>query len=389
MSDSKEEKKENEQKIETKGDDSIIIPSQPEHSEYCPCDGDSSLCCDNEDNYTSTIPTVEIPSTIGSNEEVKTDLPPSFDRQPTDLQSILDAHIVAPLPSPPASPLPHHLRRRLEYSRDVPPLLVRQTNQPVQYSGSYSGSAWDPNTQRFLPLPDSDDDDFFDSDSDDEIQTQPDDSDEELERAHNEFVSQQHRRRRLLTEKRAQKAREKPEYYEYRGFKVDLNRLGRSPFLTPSKAQEYIKKDIDNIIKLKKEMLDANRAAEKDPNDKDKWIKVHIRANALKTALAKISYNLDAYGGRIFDGHNRQYEGGQDGWRTLMWNAREHLKSLYNPSYTMQPTTWLGGKTRRVRKRKTRKRKIRKRKSHKKKMKKKRKRKSRKKRKTRKKTRSK
>lgn len=359
MSDSKEEKKENEQKIETKGDDSIIIPSQPEHSEYCPCGGDSSLCCDNEDNYTDHAPTVEIPSTIGSNEEVKTDLPPSFDRQPTDLQSILDAHIVAPLPSPPASPLPHHLRRRLEYSIAAPPLLVRQTNQPVQYSGS----AWDPNTQRFPPLPDSDDD---------ETSGFPNDNDEELEHAHNEFVSQQHRRRRLVAEKKAQRERENPEYYEYKGFKVNLTRfLHGSDHRTSSwkrlLARIELHSAIDKIIKLKKEMLDANRAAKKDPNDRDKWIQVHRQANALKAALAEISYNLDAYGGRIFDGHNRQYEDGQNGWRTLMWNAREHLKKIHNPNYTMQPTTWLGGRTRRIRKRKIRKRKTRKRKTRKRK----------------------
>jgi len=236
----------------------------------------------------------------------------------------------------------------------APPILVRQTNQ--------------------LPLTDSEDDDFYDDNL-----AQP-----SMFAVHEGAAAQQRRLEMLRrVERRTSQHRHRsvfagrkrtsgldqqnPEYYEYRGFKVNLTRFllgfGGDRFLARIKLHSAI----DKIINLKKEMLDANKAAKKDPNDKDKWIQVHIRANALKAALAKISYNLDAYGGRIFDGHNLQYEGGQDGWRTIMWNAREHLKKIHNPNYTMQPTTWLGGRTRRARKRKSRKRKTRKRKTHKRK----------------------
>jgi hypothetical protein len=301
MSDQKEE---DEQKIETKGDDSIVMPSQPEHSAYDD---------DDDDDRRGFYAHLRQPAYQGDEEQ----------------------------------------------EESVAPTLVRQTNQ--------------------LPLTDSEDDDFYDNNL-----AQP-----SMFAVHEGAAAQQRRLEMMgRVERRTSQDRHRsvfadrkrtsgldqqnPEYYEYRGFKVNLTRfLHGSDHKTSSWKRPLARMElhtaIDKIIKLKKEMLDANKAAKKDPNDRDKWIQVHTRAYALKVALAKISYNLDAYGGRIFDGHNRQYEGGQNGWRTIMWNAREHLKKIHNPSYTMQPTTWLGGRTRRARKRKTRKRKTRKRKTHKRK----------------------
>ena len=357
MSDQKEE---DEQKIETKGDDSIVMPSQPEHS------------ADDDDRrgFHAHLIQRAYQGEEGQEESVaptlvrQTNQPPLTDSEDDDFY---DNNLAQP------SMFAVHegaaaQQRRLEMMRRV----ERQTSQHRHDEG------WGP-FDYLLSTP---------SDSgDDEIQTQHDDNDEELERTHNEFVSQQHHRR-LVAEKKAQRERENPEYYEYKGFKVNLTRfLHGSDHKTSSWKRPLARMElhtaIDKIIKLKKEMLDANKAAEEDPNDRDKWIQVHTRAYALKVALAKISYNLDAYGSRIFDGHNRQYEGGQNGWRTIMWNAREHLKKIHNPNYTMQPSTWLGGRTRRIRKRKTRKRKTRKRKTRKRKTRKKKK--PRKKRKTRKK----
>ena len=294
------QKEEDEQKIETKGDDSIVIPSQPEHS------------ADDDDRCG------------------------------------FHAHLRQPA-----------YQGDEGQEESVAPTLVRQTNQ--------------------LPLTDSEDDDFYDNNL-----AQP-----SMFAVHEGAAAQQRRlemmRRVDVAEKKSQREQENPEYYEYRGFKVNLTRFlhGTAQKTSRPLARMELHTAIDKIIKLKKEMLDANKAAKKDPNDRDKWIQVGTRAYALKVALAKISYNLDAYGGRIFDGHNRQYEGGQNGWRTIIWNAREHLKKIHNPNYTMQPTTWLGGRTRRIRKRKTRKRKTRKRKTRKRKTRKKKK--SHKKRKTRKK----
>ena len=348
MSDQKEE---DEQKIETKGDDSIVMPSQPEHSAY-------------DDDRRGSHAHLRQPAYQGD-EEQEESVAPTLVRQTNQLpltdsedDDFYDNNLAQP------SMFAVHegaaaQQRRLEMMRRV----ERQTSQHRHDSDDYSDSG------------------------DDEIQTQPDDNDEELERTHNEFVSQQHHRR-LVAEKKAQRERENPEYYVYKGFKVNLTRfLHGSDHKTSSWKRPLARMElhtaIDKIINLKKEMLDANKAAKKDPNNRDKWIQVHTKAYALKVALAKISYNLDAYGSRIFDGHNRQYEGGQNGWRTIMWNAREHLKKIHNPNYTMQPSTWLGGRTRRIRKRKTRKRKTRKRKTRKRKTRKKKK--PRKKRKTRKK----
>jgi len=348
-----EEKKEAEQKIETKSDGSIVIP---EHSEYCSCGGDSSLCCDNPDH----------PAYQGD-EEQEESVAPTLVRQTNQLpltdsedDDFYDNNLAQP------SMFAVHegaaaQQRRLEMMRRV----ERRTSQHRHDSDDYSdggGEVKDPFDYLLSTSSDS---------GDDEIQTQPDDNDEELERTHNEFGSQQHHRR-LVAEKKAQLDQENPEYYEYKGFKVNLTRFLHGPDHKTSSwkrplARMELHTAIDKIIKLKKEMLDANKAAKQDPNDRDKWIQVHTRAYALKVALAKINYNLDAYGGRIFDGHNRQYEGGQNGWRTIILNAREHLKKIHNPNYTMQPTTWLGGRTRRIRKRKTRKRKTRKRKTRKRK----------------------
>ena len=242
-----------------------------------------------------------------------------------------------------------------EQERIAPP-LTRQTNQ--------------------LSLTDSEDDDFYDNNpvqpSMFAVQEEAAAQQRRLDMMGRvERRTSQDRHRSVFADRKRTSGldQQNPEYYEYRGFKVNLTRFlhGTAQKTSRPLARMELHTAIDKIIKLKKEMLDANNAAKKDPNDRDKWIQVHTKAYALKVALAKISYNLDAYGGRIFDGHNRQYEGGQNGWRTIMWNAREHLKKIHNPNYTMQPTTWLGGRTRRIRKRKTRKRKTRKRKTRKRK----------------------
>ena len=345
------QKEEDEQKIETKGDDSIVIPSQPEHSAY------------DDDDRRGFHAHLRQPAYQGD-EEQEESVAPTLVRQTNQLpltdsedDDFYDNNLAQP------SMFAVHegaaaQQRRLEMMRRV----ERQTSQHRHDSDDYSdggGEVKDPFDYLLSTSSDS---------GDDEIQTQPDDNDEELERTHNEFGSQQHHRR-LVAEKKAQLDQENPEYYEYKGVKVNLTRFlhGSDHKTSRPLARMELHTAIDKIIKLKKEMLDANKAAKKDPNDRDKWIQVHTRAYALKVALAKISYNLDAYGGRIFDGHNRQYEGGQNGWRTIIWNAREHLKKIHNPNYTMQPTTWLGGRTRRIRKRKTRKRKTRKRKTRKRK----------------------
>jgi hypothetical protein len=335
-----DQKEEDEQKIETKDDDSIVIP---EHS------------ADDDDDRRGLFAHLRQAAHQGGDEreeriaptlDRQTNQPPLTDSEDDDFYNNNQAH--------PSMFAEHEgaaaQQRRLEMMRRV----ERQTSQHRHDEG------WGP-FDYLLSTP---------SDSgDDEIQTHPDDNDEEFARTYNEFVSQQLHRPPRVAEKKSQREQENPEYYEYRGFKVNLTRFlhGTAQKTSRPLAIMELHTAIDKIIKLKKEMLDANKAAEKFPNDRDKWIQVHTKAYALKVALAKISYNLDAYGGRIFDGHNRQYEGGQNGWRTIIWNAREHLKKIHDPNYTMQPTTWLGGRTRRIRKRKTRKRKTRKRKTRKRK----------------------
>jgi len=336
-----DQKEEDEQKIETKDDDSIVIP---EHS------------ADDDDDRRGLFAHLRQAAHQGGDEREER-IAPTLDRQtnqPPLTDSEDDDFYNNNLLSQPSMFAEHEgaaaQQRRLEMMRRV----ERQTSQHRHDEG------WGP-FDYLLSTP---------SDSgDDEIQTHPDDNDEEFARTYNEFVSQQLHRPPRVAEKKSQREQENPEYYEYRGFKVNLTRFlhGTAQKTSRPLAIMELHTAIDKIIKLKKEMLDANKAAKKDPNDRDKWIQVHTRAYALKVALAKISYNLDAYGGRIFDGHNRQYEGGQNGWRTIIWNAREHLKKIHDPNYTMQPTTWLGGRTRRIRKRKIRKRKTRKRKTRKRK----------------------
>jgi len=336
-----DQKEEDEQKIETKDDDSIVIP---EHS------------ADDDDDRRGLFAHLRQAAHQGGDEREER-IAPTLDRQtnqPPLTDSEDDDFYNNNLLSQPSMVSVHEgaaaQQRRLEMMRRV----ERQTSQHRHDEG------WGP-FDYLLSTP---------SDSgDDEIQTHPDDNDEEFARTYNEFVSQQLHRPPRVAEKKSQREQENPEYYEYRGFKVNLTRFlhGTAQKTSRPLAIMELHTAIDKIIKLKKEMLDANKAAKKDPNDRDKWIQVHTRAYALKVALAKISYNLDAYGGRIFDGHNRQYEGGQNGWRTIIWNAREHLKKIHDPNYTMQPTTWLGGRTRRIRKRKIRKRKTRKRKTRKRK----------------------
>ena len=85
-------------------------------------------------------------------------------------------------------------------------------------------------------------------------QHHPDDNDEEFARTYNEFVSQQLHRPPRVAEKKSQREQENPEYYEYRGFKVNLTRFlhGTAQKTSRPLARMELHTAIDKIIKLKK-----------------------------------------------------------------------------------------------------------------------------------------
>lgn len=156
---------------------------------------------------------------------------------------------------------------------------------------------------------------------------------------------------------------------EYKGFKVKTISSNPSEVL---QEQTQIRKRIDEIISLKKKMIDQNKNAieflvEFDDMKSEgltddlrvkasisgksddsvtitqDWVddlivwekhvigelyKVAQSAYKLRIALESIDYNVDDYGNRLVDGHRLGYEGGETGWRTIMRRNAITLKRL-------------------------------------------------------------
>jgi len=243
----------------------------------------------------------------------------------------------------------------------------------------------------------------------------PNDSDDELQRDNRESQQQHHHnqlRRQESLEGRQRNSR--PVMKTYSGIEVNLTRLAKKLKLPLDNMLEKLAaQKLAKVPQLKKEMLalreksdeecailseDANAGEEvksggqlmlEKAQDRCKIAlkKTLEKALELKQALKWFDYNIANDGSRIFDGHNAQYVGGENGWKHISWEVKQELMFIDDPTYKkIRPLGgWKGGK-KKTRRRKSRRRKSRRRKSRRRKS---RRRKSRKKRKTRKKTRSK